>query len=104
MASYHLRGLWTNWRLIAGMGKLWAASNWAVGSFAIASIATHQYCQRQRSKEMDGMKEAVQLMRELKIKKQREQAEAKRKQEEQARLEEERKRKSWTNLENYKFW
>jgi cytochrome c oxidase assembly protein subunit 20 len=48
------------------------------------------------------MKQAVELMKELKIKKQREKeqqvADA-------ARLaEEERKRQSWTNLANYKFW
>ncbi|WEW60497.1 hypothetical protein PRK78_005984 [Emydomyces testavorans] len=90
--------------VLGGIKTLWAASNWAVGSFALVSILTHQYCQRQRVKEMDGMKEAVQLMRELKSKKQKEQAEAKRKQEEEARLIEERKRKSWTNLSNYKFW
>ncbi|EER23246.1 hypothetical protein CPC735_046160 [Coccidioides posadasii C735 delta SOWgp] len=91
--------------VLGGLRSLWAASNWAVGSFAVASILTHQYCQRKRVKEMDGMKEAVQLMRELKIKKQKEQAEAQRKQEEEARLaEEERKRKSWTNLSSYKFW
>jgi cytochrome c oxidase assembly protein subunit 20 len=48
------------------------------------------------------MKQAVEMMKELKIKKQREKEE---KAAEAARLaEEERKRKSWTNLANYKFW
>ena len=51
------------------------------------------------------MKEAADLMKDLKIKKQRERELAKKMQEEAARAaEEERKRKSWTNMANYKFW
>lgn len=49
------------------------------------------------------MKEAVALMAELKMKKAREQAEAKKAAAERA-AEEERQRKSWTRLSNYKFW
>lgn len=84
------------------MRSIWSACNWAVGIFAITSLAAHEFCQRRRIQELDGMKQAVELMKELKIKKQREKeqqvAEA-------ARVaEEERKRKSWTNLANYKFW
>ncbi|KAI1957402.1 hypothetical protein LOZ58_005772 [Ophidiomyces ophidiicola] len=90
--------------ILGGLRAIWAASNWAVGAFALASILTHQVCQRQRAIEMDGMKEAVKLMRDLKIKKQKEQAEAKKAQEEARLAEEERKRKSWTHLSNYKFW
>jgi cytochrome c oxidase assembly protein subunit 20 len=49
------------------------------------------------------MKQAVELMKELKLKKQREKE--KQMAEEAARLaEEEKKRKSWMNLSNYKFW
>jgi cytochrome c oxidase assembly protein subunit 20 len=49
------------------------------------------------------MKQAVELMKELKIKKQQEKEQ--KAAEVAARLaEEERKRKSWTNLSNYKFW
>ena len=50
------------------------------------------------------MKEAVDMMRELKVKKQREREEARKAKEEAARLEEEKRRKSWTNWSNYKFW
>ena len=51
------------------------------------------------------MRDAADLMKDLKIKKQQERELAKKAQEEAARVaEEERKRKSWTNLANYKFW
>lgn len=79
------------------------ACNWAVGTFALASLISHEFCQRQRVKELDGMKQAVELMRELKIKKQKDEERMKLAKE-AARLEEEKKRKSWTNLSNYKFW
>jgi cytochrome c oxidase assembly protein subunit 20 len=51
------------------------------------------------------MKQAVELMRELKVQKQKEK-EQKKAAEEAARLAkaEEQKRRSWTNLSNYKFW
>jgi cytochrome c oxidase assembly protein subunit 20 len=56
-----------------------------VGGFAIASIAAYEFCQRQRVKEIDGMKQAVDMMRELKLKKQREKEQ--KQAEEAARLE-----------------
>ncbi|KAL4739497.1 hypothetical protein BDV11DRAFT_116843 [Aspergillus similis] len=88
--------------VLGGMRSLWSACNWAVGVFAITSLAAHEFCQRRRIQELDGMKQAVEMMKELKLKKQREKEE---KAAEAARLaEEERKRKSWTNLANYKFW
>ncbi|KAL4765463.1 uncharacterized protein BDW70DRAFT_155947 [Aspergillus foveolatus] len=88
--------------VLGGMRSIWSACNWAVGVFAITSLAAHEFCQRRRIQELDGMKQAVEMMKELKIKKQREKEE---KAAEAARLaEEERKRKSWTNLANYKFW
>ncbi|DAA75034.1 TPA_exp: Cytochrome c oxidase protein 20, mitochondrial [Trichophyton benhamiae CBS 112371] len=91
--------------ILGGLKSLWSASNWAVGSFALVSLAAHEYCQRQRAIEREGMKEAAELMRELKLKKQKER-EAARKlhEEEEARKAEEARRKSWTNLSNYKFW
>jgi cytochrome c oxidase assembly protein subunit 20 len=51
------------------------------------------------------MKQAVELMQELKIQKQKEK-EQKKAAEEAARLAEAevQKRKNWTNLSNYKFW
>ena len=48
------------------------------------------------------MKQAVELMKELKEKKQRDKEKAI--EETARRAEEERKKKSWTNLSNYKFW
>lgn len=86
------------------MRSLWPACNLAVASFAVASFVTHEFCQRRRVKELSGMKEAVELMRDLKVKKHQEREEARKAQEEAARLEEERKRKSWLHLPNYKFW
>ena len=81
---------------------MWTACNWAVGAFAITALASHEFCQRRRLQELDGMKQAVELMQELKVKKQREKetkmAEA------ALAAEEERQRKSLTNLSNYKFW
>ncbi|GKZ39872.1 hypothetical protein AbraIFM66950_001448 [Aspergillus brasiliensis] len=88
--------------VVGGLRSMWTACNWAVGAFAITALAAHEFCQRRRVEELDGMKQAVELMKELKNKKQREKEQ---KIEEAARLaEEERKRKSWTNLSNYKFW
>ncbi|RAK99870.1 cytochrome oxidase biogenesis protein, Cox20 subunit [Aspergillus ibericus CBS 121593] len=88
--------------VVGGLRSVWTACNWAVGAFAITALAAHEFCQRRRVEELDGMKQAVELMKELKLKRQREKEQ---KIEEAARLaEEERKRKSWTNLSNYKFW
>ncbi|KAK2878135.1 hypothetical protein FQN49_001110 [Arthroderma sp. PD_2] len=91
--------------ILGGLGSLWTASNWAVGSFAIVSLAAHEYCQRQRAIEREGMKEAAELMRELKLRKQKEKDAARKVHEEEvARKAEEARRRSWTNLSNYKFW
>ncbi|KAL2815539.1 hypothetical protein BJX63DRAFT_430775 [Aspergillus granulosus] len=88
--------------VLGGLRSIWTACNWAVGAFAITSLAAHEFCQRRRIQELDGMKQAVEMMKELKLKKQREKEQAAA---EAARLaEEERQRKSWTNLANYKFW
>ncbi|EAU38294.1 conserved hypothetical protein [Aspergillus terreus NIH2624] len=88
--------------VLGGLRSMWTACNWAVGAFALTSLAAHEFCQRRRVQELDGMKQAVEMMKELKVKKQREKEQ---KAEEAARLaEEEKKRKSWTNLANYKFW
>lgn len=73
--------------------------------FAITSLASYEYCRWRRNNELSGMAEALDLMNQLKAKKQREKDTA----EEEAALrvrlaEEERKSKSWTNPSNYKFW
>jgi cytochrome c oxidase assembly protein subunit 20 len=56
--------------------------------------------------EIEGMKQAVELMQELKMKKKREDEQLKISQEAARRVaeEEERRRKSWTNFSRYKFW
>jgi cytochrome c oxidase assembly protein subunit 20 len=91
---------------VVGLGSIWPACNWAVGVFALASIIAHEFCQRRRVRELDGIKKAMEMMRELKIQKQKE------KEQEQAakeaaclaKEEGERGRKIWTNLSSYKFW
>ncbi|KAJ5878629.1 hypothetical protein N7455_002094 [Penicillium solitum] len=91
--------------VLKGRYYLWSAGNWAVGMFAITSLASYEYCRWRRNNELSGMAEALDLMNQLKAKKQREKDTA----EEEAALrvrlaEEERKSKSWTNPSNYKFW
>lgn len=85
---------------------IWPACNWAVGAFAVTSIAAYEFCQRRRVNEIEGMKQAVELMQELKMKKKREDEQLKISQEAARRVaeEEERRRKSWTNFSRYKFW
>jgi cytochrome c oxidase assembly protein subunit 20 len=84
------------------MRSLWSAGNWAVGVFAVTSLAAYEFCRRQRIEEMHGMKQAVELMKELKDKKQRDKEKAI--EAAAIRAEEERQKKSWTNPSNYKFW
>ncbi|KAI9929219.1 hypothetical protein MW887_001627 [Aspergillus wentii] len=87
---------------VRGLRSMWTACNWAVGAFALTSLAAHEFCQRRRIQELDGMKQAVELMQQLKVKKQQEKE---KKIEEAARAaEEEKKQKSWSNPSNYKFW
>ncbi|KAJ5751629.1 hypothetical protein N7520_008546 [Penicillium odoratum] len=88
--------------VFGGMRSLWSAGNWAVGAFAITSLAAYEFCRRQRIEEMHGMKQAVELMKELKDKKQRDKEKAM--EAAAQRAEEERQKKSWTNPSNYKFW
>lgn len=88
--------------LSVGLRAIWPACNWAVGAFALTSLISHELCQRQRVNEMQGMAEAVKLMHDLKVKKEKETEQLKTARE--AEQEAERKRKSWTNPSNYKFW
>ncbi|KAJ5608948.1 hypothetical protein N7528_009515 [Penicillium herquei] len=88
--------------VFGGMRSLWSAGNWAVGVFAITSLGAYEFCRRQRNEELHGMKQAVELMKELKDKKQRDKEKAM--EEAAKRAEEERQKKSWTNPSNYKFW
>ncbi|KAJ5693014.1 hypothetical protein N7462_002437 [Penicillium macrosclerotiorum] len=88
--------------IFGGTRALWSAGNWAVGIFAITSLGAYEFCRRRRIQELHGMKEAVELMKELKEKKLRDKEKAA--VEAAQRAEEERRKKSWTNLSNYKFW
>ncbi|KAJ5439458.1 uncharacterized protein N7458_010456 [Penicillium daleae] len=88
--------------VFGGMRSLWSAGNWAVGVFAVTSLGAYEFCRRRRIQELHGMKEAVELMKELKEKKQRDKERAA--EEAARRAEEEKRKKSWTNLSNYKFW
>ncbi|KAJ5174825.1 uncharacterized protein N7482_000702 [Penicillium canariense] len=88
--------------VFGGMRSLWSAGNWAVGIFAVTSLGAYEFCRRRRIQELHGMKEAVELMKELKEKKQRDKEKAA--EEAARRAEEETRKKSWTNLSNYKFW
>ncbi|KAJ5266804.1 hypothetical protein N7478_009612 [Penicillium angulare] len=88
--------------IFGGMRSLWSAGNWAVTAFAITSLGAYEICRRRRIEELHGMKQAVELMKELKDKKQRDKEKA---MEQAARkAEEERRKKSWTDPSNYKFW
>ncbi|OJJ51409.1 hypothetical protein ASPZODRAFT_12235 [Penicilliopsis zonata CBS 506.65] len=92
--------------ILGGLRRLESACNWAVGSGLATATTSYYFCQRRRQQELSGMKEAVDLMRDIKLKRQREKDQKKAEEEAAAaRLaEEERRRKSWTNLANYKFW
>lgn len=84
---------------------MWPACNWAVGSFTVLTIATYELCQRQRKIELEGMKEAAELMAKLKEKKEKERAELKAAAEEAQRYAEEQKWKnSWRNPRNWLPW
>ncbi|CAI7592149.1 hypothetical protein N7533_006807 [Penicillium manginii] len=87
--------------VFGGMRSLWSAGNWAVGIFAISSLASYEICRRRRIEELHGMTEAVGLMKQVKEKKQQEKEKAAAAAAQRA---EEERRKSWTNLSNYKFW
>ncbi|KAI5284550.1 hypothetical protein KEM54_001244 [Ascosphaera aggregata] len=91
--------------IIGGVKNVWSACNWAVGSFAILTIATHELCQRQRRIEMEGLKEATELMAKLKEKKEKEKADLKAAAEEAERYAaEQRWRNSWKNPRNWLPW
>jgi cytochrome c oxidase assembly protein subunit 20 len=87
------------------------ASNWAVGTWCVASCVHYQVCQYYRGKEKDGMRQARELM-EKKRATMEARKEARRKaREEQMRIEEEQRRgearrKTWSYWidKNVRFW
>lgn len=88
------------WNL--GLPSLWSAGNWAVGVFAITSLAAYEFCRKRQRDELAGMKQAFEMMQDLKIKQQKDKEKAAAAV--TARAEEEKRQKSWTNMSNYKFW
>lgn len=88
--------------VFGGMRSLWSAGNWAVGIFAITSLASYEICRRRRIEELHGMQQAVGLMKQVKEKKQQDKEKAAA--EAAQRAEEEKRKNSWTNPSNYKFW
>lgn len=83
-----------------GVSRSWITANYAVGTFAIASLGMYTWCQSRRREEAKGMALAVAGMKMLHEKKAREEAEEKAKASEAAqKLKEEDKNKPW-----YKVW
>ena len=85
-----------------GRHAVWPACSWAVYSFAATCVMSFEHCRRRRREEMDSMKQAVDMMREIKARRQRQKDE--RLESERTAAAEEKKRKDWTDLSNYKFW
>ncbi|RKF80309.1 Cytochrome c oxidase assembly protein cox20, mitochondrial [Golovinomyces cichoracearum] len=82
------------------------AANWAVGSFAVAAIASYELCQAKRSYEKSQIKKIVEVMDKKKEEKSAKQAalEAKRLERRKLKeLEDEKKEKS-RNWGNWKLW
>ncbi|CAL5870200.1 uncharacterized protein PFLUO_LOCUS4435 [Penicillium psychrofluorescens] len=88
--------------IFGGLPSLWSAGNWAVGVFAITSLAAYEFCRKRQRDELAGMKQAFEMMQDLKIKQQKDKEKAAAAV--TARAEEEKRQKSWTNMSNYKFW
>ncbi|KAJ5240170.1 hypothetical protein N7468_004789 [Penicillium chermesinum] len=87
--------------VFGGARSLGSAANWAAAGFVVSSIGAYEFFRRRRIEEARNVTQMVGMMKELKDKKQREKEKA----EEMARLaEEDRRKKSWTNPSNYKFW
>ena len=42
--------------------SVWSSCNWAVGSFVFGSFLMHEFCQRKRTMEKQGMKRAVEVL------------------------------------------
>ncbi|TQS37394.1 hypothetical protein Golomagni_02134 [Golovinomyces magnicellulatus] len=82
------------------------AANWAVGTFAVAAIASYEICQAKRSYEKTQIKKVVEIMDKKKEEKYAKQAalEAKRLERRKLKeLEDEKKEKS-KSWGNWKFW
>ena len=79
------------------------ASNWAVGTFVGLSFVMYEVCQLRRHREMDGMRQAIQIMDQKKSEREenvRLAREARRK----AKEEEEQRESDKRNNSGWKFW
>ena len=91
--------------LPSGLRAVWPACSWAVYTCAATSLVSYELCRRRRLEEIDGMKQAVDMMREIQLKKQREKEQKTAGQQAAAlHADEQKRRKSWTDLSSYKFW
>ena len=52
------------------VARIWSACNWAVGSFVVGSILMHEFCQRKRLLEKQGLKRAVEVIEQKRGEKQ----------------------------------
>lgn len=58
------------------IAPVFLACNWAAGSFVCCSFLMHEYCQRKRTLEMQGMKRAVEVIERKKLEKKLQTADA----------------------------
>jgi cytochrome c oxidase assembly protein subunit 20 len=80
------------------------AANWAVGTFAFASLANYEFCLYRRRLERQHMKRAVEIIDRKKVEKE---AEARKKREERRAAKEEEDRRAEEEAKNkgrWKFW
>ncbi|KAF2758291.1 hypothetical protein EJ05DRAFT_476548 [Pseudovirgaria hyperparasitica] len=87
--------------------SLWKSTNYAMGTWVVVGFGMYQYCQHNRRAEKDGVKRAVDIMRE-KAEERREQAmqarRLKTEQEEERKRRKEEQEKRWYGLGRFKFW
>lgn len=78
-------------------GNVMKSANWFVGSWAVGSIGGYQFCHKRREMERAGMGRAKEIMRETKLRKDREmdaaREEVKKRREEEAAKEKEREKR-----------
>lgn len=90
--------------LIASIPK---ASNWAVGTFMVVSFGAHEFCQRRRALERQGMERATEIIDRKKMEKARKAEEARavrRKAREEAERLKEVEEKEMRKGSDWKFW
>ena len=103
--TYRLSIEGSNQKLTVSIAPIPTASNWAVGSFIGVSLVAYEFCQYRRNLELQGMRQAMEIIDQKKAEKAeklRLAREARRKtKEEDDRREEEAKKQ---NSSGWKFW